>query len=109
MLKHGGDSASGGVLILVSDGKETDRPVIVDVKPMLLSAEVVVHTILISEVADPQLVSLAADTRGRSFFYSGSNDTTDMISAFWSTITDTSDGTPGLFPAEVSEGKMYAD
>ena len=103
MLKDGGDSASGGVLILVSDGKETHRPVIADVKPKLISAEVVVHTFIISDVADSQLMSLAADTRGRSFFYSGSNDTTDMISAFWSTITDTSVGTPGLVPVQVNE------
>lgn len=101
MLKEGDVSANGGVLILVSDGRETERPTITEVKPALVSNGVIVHTILISDKADPQLVDLAADTKGRSFIYSGSQDSTDLVSAFWSTITDNSDGTPGVVPVEV--------
>ena len=102
MLEANGGSASGGTLILVSDGQENRSPRIEAVTPTLKQKSVTVHTILISDKADVKLVKLAADTKGRSFFDTGSIDTTDLLSAFRSTVTDEDSGSPGVAPVEVS-------
>ena len=101
VLEENGGSASGGTLILVSDGKGNSRPYINEVTPTLVQKSVTVHTILISDEAEAKLVKLAADTNGKSFFDSGSIDTTDLLSAFRSTVTDEDSGTPGAAPVEV--------
>ena len=102
MLEANGGSASGGTLILVSDGGENKSPYIRTVTSTLVQKSVTVHTILISNSAEPKLIKLAADTNGKSFFDSGSIDTTDLLSAFRSTVTDEDSGTPGAAPVEVS-------
>ena len=102
MLEANGGSASGGTLILVSDGGENKAPTIRAVTPTLKKKSVTVHTILISNNADAKLVKLAADTKGRSFFDTGSIDTTDLLSAFRSTVNDEDSGSPGAAPVEVS-------
>ncbi|KAI0208410.1 Calcium-activated chloride channel regulator 1 [Lamellibrachia satsuma] len=101
VLEANSGSASGGTLILVSDGGENRRPHISDVTPTLVQKSVTVHTILISDGAEPKLIKLAADTNGKSFFDSGSLDSTELFSAFRSTITDEDSGTPGATPVEI--------
>ena len=102
MLEANGGSASGGTLILVSDGNENEGPTIRSVTPTLKQKSVIVHTFLIGKASDPKLVKLAADTNGRSFFDTGSIDTTDLLSAFRSTVNDEDSGSPGVAPVEVS-------
>ena len=101
VLEANGGSASGGTLILVSDGKENQEPDINAVTPTLVHKSVTVHTILISEAAEPKLIKLAADTNGNSFFDSGSIDSTDLVSAFRSTVSDEDSGIPGAAAVEV--------
>ena len=102
VLEANGASASGGTLILVSDGMENKLPTIETVTPTLMQKSVTVHTILMSDRADMKMISLAANTRGRSFFDSGSINTTDLLSAFRSTVNDEGSGSPGAAPVEVS-------
>ncbi|KAK2175750.1 hypothetical protein NP493_711g03078 [Ridgeia piscesae] len=101
VLEANGGSASGGTLILVSDGGENKAPTIRAVTPTLKKKSVTVHTILISNNADAKLVKLAADTKGKSFFDTGSIDTTDLLSAFRSTVNDEDSGSPGAAPVEI--------
>ncbi|KAI0231358.1 hypothetical protein LSAT2_018261 [Lamellibrachia satsuma] len=101
VLEANGGSASGGTLILVSDGKENQEPDINAVTPTLVQKSVTVHTILISEAAEPKLIKLAADTNGNSFFESGSIDSTDLVSAFRSTVSDEDSGIPGAAAVEI--------
>ena len=71
------------------------------VTPMLIRKEVIVHTILISDKADQKMIKLATSTGGKAFFDSGSYDSTDLQSAFRSTIIDDDEGAPGITPVEV--------
>ena len=102
VLEANGTSASGGVLILVSDGKQNEGPTIERVTPTLMQKSVTVHTILISGKADMKMINLATNTRGRSFFDSGSINTTDLLSAFKATVDEEDSGSPGAAPVEVS-------
>ena len=89
------------MLVLVSDGEENEAPYINDVKPTLLQKGVIVHTILISAQAEKKLVELAAFTNGESFFDSGSTNSTNLQSAFRSTVKDFENDAPGVAPVEV--------
>ena len=102
MLESNQQSASGGVLVLVSDGGENVAPLMAEVKPRLRTKGVIVHTILISDNADPKLVELAAYTGGKSFFDSGASDSTNLQSAFRTTVKEAESDSPGVAPVEVS-------
>ena len=101
VLETGHQPASGGVLVLVSDGWENIGPYIDEVKPTLRSKGVIVHTILTSDDAEPKLVELAAYTRGKSFFDSGASDSTNLQSAFRTTVKEAESESPGVAPVEV--------
>lgn len=102
MLKGNGDSAGGGILILVSDGKESnDYPTMSDVTPGLVSKGVVVHTVLLTNEATNGMIQLAADTNGRSFYDSGLSVSTELLSAFRSSVTGDDSAAPGAAPVEV--------
>lgn len=45
MLKNGTESAKGGVLVLISDGEENEKPLLVDTVDKLIVSEVRVITI----------------------------------------------------------------
>ena len=93
MLEANGASAGGGILILVSDGKEgSDYPRIVDVTPTLIQKRVTVHTVLLTDVADAGMIKLAADTKGTAFYESGLSDSTGLLSAFRKTVSGADSG-----------------
>ncbi|KAI0208298.1 Calcium-activated chloride channel regulator 4A [Lamellibrachia satsuma] len=101
VLEFDGGVASGGILILVSDGQENKPPMMADVTPTLVSKGVIVNTILISDNADQKLVELAAFTKGKSFFDSGSSDSTELQSAFRETVKDSDSEAPGAASVEL--------
>jgi len=87
--------------VLVSDGGENVSPYIAAVKPTLRTKGVIVHTILISDNAEPKLVELSAYTGGKSFFDSGASDSTNLQSAFRTTVKEAESDSPGVAPVEV--------
>ena len=88
-------------MILVSDGAENRSPYIDDVKPTVVNKRIIVHTILVGDKADKRLIKLSAATRGVSFFDSGLYKSSDLESAFRSSVTLFDDGAPGVTPVEV--------
>ena len=102
VLEANGSSASGGTLILVSDGEENRRPYIRKVTSTLVQKSVKVQTLLISDKADTKLIKLAADTNGKSFFDADLYDVSGLLRAFRSIVTDEASGIPGVAPVEVS-------
>ena len=89
------------MLVLVSDGEENRPPYIDEVKPNVYQKVVVVHTILISAAVEKKLVKLAAFTNGKSFFDSVESDSTNLQSAFRSTVEVSESDAPGVAPVEV--------
>ena len=102
MLETNGTSAGGGILILVSDGAEDSKyPRMADVTPMLVRKGVVVHTVLLTDEAAEGMIKLAADTKGKAFYDSGLSDSTDLLSAFRTTVTGGDSAAPGAASVEV--------
>ncbi|KAI0218857.1 Calcium-activated chloride channel regulator 4 [Lamellibrachia satsuma] len=102
VLEANGASAGGGILILVSDGQESGGyPTMSDVTPGLVSKGVVVHTVLLTNEAANGMIQLAADTNGRSFYDSGLSVSTELLSAFRSSVTGDDSAAPGAAPVEV--------
>ena len=101
MLEVDGGSASGGVLLLVSDGEENVAPLIANVTPILVSKGVTVNTVLIGDYADKGLIEVAAFTKGNSFFDSGSSDSTGLQSALKSSIAHSQSSSAGITPVDV--------
>ena len=98
MLEANGTSAGGGTLVLVSDGKETEGPYIVDMMPTLMQKGVTVHTVcFLNEANQKRMNKLAADTKGTAFFDSGSWDSTGL----WDAFTKTDTAGPGVASVEV--------
>lgn len=58
----GTDGVAGSRVIVITDGLENEDPRVADIKPSLISAEIVVDTILLTPEATDELISLAADT-----------------------------------------------
>ncbi|PVD24281.1 hypothetical protein C0Q70_14752 [Pomacea canaliculata] len=79
VLHRGMDNPSGGTLIVISDGEENERPYAEDVMPEVLRKSVVVHTISVTEKADPRMGSISTSSGGQSFFDIGNKDSTGMI------------------------------
>ena len=83
VLEANGASMGGGILILVSDGKEDTPPYIVDVTPNLIKKGVTVLPVLFRTQTDSErLRKLAADTKGTVFSSSGLWDSTGLRDAF---------------------------
>ena len=61
-------------IILITDGQNTNNPDIVDVKPDLIAAGVVVHTIAVMQGATNELRGLSEDTGGNAHTYLGTQD-----------------------------------
>ncbi|XP_019630577.1 PREDICTED: calcium-activated chloride channel regulator 4A-like [Branchiostoma belcheri] len=81
----------GGVLLLVTDGRETTAPRIRDVIPELLRKRVIVATVAYSQNADATLESLAQQTGGPSF-YAARRDSAALDNAFTATFEATAGG-----------------
>ena len=65
MLEKGGESAAGGLVIVFTDGEETNAPYIKDVEAYVRSKNVIVHGLLMDGVADDHdLIKLAEATSG---------------------------------------------
>ncbi|XP_077983917.1 calcium-activated chloride channel regulator 1-like [Glandiceps talaboti] len=122
VLSAGGQDPSGGILLVISDGGENRSPTIAEVLGTVEEAGIVIDTIAYSEQADKNLASLAADTGGMSFFYSGDDDSTALDDAFTTTVINRWDETTGndppiklwseaiLIPAEEEmSGHVYID
>ena len=96
VLEANGASAGGGILILVSDGKEGSGPLIVDVTPTLIKKRVTVHTVLLTDDADEKMIKLAADTKGTAFYESGLSDSTGLLNAFRKTVIGADSGAASI-------------
>ncbi|KAK2180607.1 hypothetical protein NP493_436g02010 [Ridgeia piscesae] len=89
VLEATGTSMGGGTLVLVSDGKETKSPNIVDVTPILIQKGVIVHTAVFrNSTGSELLIKLAAATKGTAFDESGLMDSTGLWDAFRKTETE---------------------
>jgi len=62
ILEQNGGQTKGSRVVLLTDGEETLDPKVAIVKPQLLAAGINVDTVLLSNKADPVLISLAAST-----------------------------------------------
>ncbi|KAF6020746.1 hypothetical protein EB796_020902 [Bugula neritina] len=82
LLEQNGGQTKGSRVVLLTDGEETIDPKVKVVKPKLLTAGINVDTVLLSNKADPVLISLAASTGGLSFFASGDDLSTSLDDAF---------------------------
>ncbi|KAG0428774.1 hypothetical protein HPB47_024257, partial [Ixodes persulcatus] len=69
VLESNGTLASGGTLILISDGIENGSPLIADVFPTVLAKGVIVHTFAIGPTADAKLQNVALQTGGTAYFF----------------------------------------
>ncbi|XP_078612819.1 calcium-activated chloride channel regulator 1-like [Branchiostoma floridae x Branchiostoma japonicum] len=81
----------GGVLLLVTDGRENQDPRIRDVMPELIRKRVIVATVAYSQNADATLESLALQTGGPSF-YAARRDSAALDNAFTATFEATAGG-----------------
>ena len=95
-LTDSGENTQGSILLLVSDGQERNSPFIRDVTNDVMAAGVVVWSVAFTEESDIQMVKLAADTGGRSFFYSGRDDSTALVDAFAESSLKSGDTTNAL-------------
>ncbi|XP_077990634.1 calcium-activated chloride channel regulator 1-like [Glandiceps talaboti] len=86
VLEKGGKSAAGGILFLVSDGEENEKPSIEDVIDDLSDGGIIVDTMAQSDEADQGLAELSDQTGGRAYWYSESDVSTAMHDGFTDTI-----------------------
>ena len=89
-------------MILVSDGQETGDLRISDVTPDLVRKGVIVDTIQIDIEDAVGMTQLAIDTNGKSFYDSGSSESTDLLSALKSSLVGDDSAAPGDARVEVS-------
>ncbi|XP_070559828.1 calcium-activated chloride channel regulator 1-like isoform X2 [Ptychodera flava] len=87
VLRAGELDPAGAAILVISDGGENRSPTIPEIHDVIEESGVVIDTIAYSEQADENLASLAANTGGMSFFYSGDDDSTVLDDAFTTTVT----------------------
>lgn len=63
------ETPEGGIIVLISDGIENEKPHLKDVLPQLTAAKVEVSTLALGTEADDQLEMLATATRGKAFSF----------------------------------------
>lgn len=80
------DKQSGGTIILITDGKENERPFLSDFKAQLGKKGVVVHSLAYGQRAEQSIAELSKVTGGKTFFYSGRKDSTALIDGLAATI-----------------------
>ncbi|CAN8001229.1 unnamed protein product, partial [Ixodes hexagonus] len=69
VLEENGTSATGGTIILVSDGEENYKPYIADQLPEVVSKGVIVHTFALGSEADMKLQDVALQTGGTAYTF----------------------------------------
>ncbi|XP_052061931.1 calcium-activated chloride channel regulator 1-like isoform X2 [Mytilus californianus] len=72
-------NANGSIIYLATDGEENEAPLIADVQPTLVSNGITIHSLAISNDADPKIQDLASATGGKSYFYSASTDNSTAL------------------------------
>ncbi|XP_064594617.1 calcium-activated chloride channel regulator 1-like [Liolophura sinensis] len=82
VLSRDGQDPAGGVILLVSDGKENRPPWLANVRNQVISSNVIVDTIAITEEADQKIEVLAKVTQGSSYFFSDKGDSNALNEAF---------------------------
>ncbi|XP_077863449.1 calcium-activated chloride channel regulator 3A-1-like, partial [Saccoglossus kowalevskii] len=105
VLEDGGQSARGGILLLITDGQENEYPNIDTVKPDLISKGVAVDTIALSSNADDKLATLSNDTRGLSYWESEDQQSTALNDAITATITTRLGGSQSV-PLQLVSSKV---
>lgn len=80
------DSKAGGTIILITDGKENERPFLADFHHELQAKGVVVHSLAYGQRAEQSIAQLSKDTGGKTFFYSGRKDSTAFIDGLAATV-----------------------
>ncbi|XP_076448467.1 calcium-activated chloride channel regulator 4-like [Babylonia areolata] len=75
-----------GSIILITDGKENERPFLTDFQPKILSKGVVVHSLSYGQRAEQSIAQLSRRTGGKLFFYSGRKDSTALIDGLAATL-----------------------
>ena len=68
---------------------------------MLIAKQVTVFTVLISAVADAQLLDVAASTHGIAYFDTGADNSTDLVDAFRTIAAMDDTALPGTVPVQV--------
>ncbi|KAK3105206.1 hypothetical protein FSP39_019722 [Pinctada imbricata] len=88
MIRDHGSVVAGARIMLVTDGKENEEPKMNDVCPILVSHEIVIDDVMVTDEADPNIEKMSSDTGGKSYFYTGFNNPTVMDTAFDSLVPD---------------------
>ncbi|VDI07292.1 Hypothetical predicted protein [Mytilus galloprovincialis] len=84
-------NVNGSIIYLATDGQENRAPYIADVQPTLLSNGITVHSLAISNAADPKIQDLAFASGGKSYFYSASSaNSTALLDALTEPFKDLS-------------------
>ncbi|KAK3102098.1 hypothetical protein FSP39_008730 [Pinctada imbricata] len=99
-LTDAGETTEGSVILLISDGDERNSPKIRDVRQEVEDAGVVVTSLAFTDQSDIQMIELAASTGGRSFLYSGLENSTVLLDAFALSTAQTGDTTNALILIE---------
>ena len=87
MIHSSKTSTDGSSIFLITDGEENTAPFIKDVKQDIIAAGIKVHTLAYGNAADPKIERIARATQGRSYFYSGAENSTGLSEAFANLLT----------------------
>ncbi|KAH3810353.1 hypothetical protein DPMN_138744 [Dreissena polymorpha] len=69
MLKDKFGTAENAEIILMSDGQDGNAQMLRTGTQMAIESKVVIHTVSISQQADPVMIALAANTSGKLYTY----------------------------------------
>ncbi|KAL8565740.1 hypothetical protein ACOMHN_018657 [Nucella lapillus] len=80
------DGEPGGTIILITDGKENERPFLTDFQLKLQKQGVVVHSLAYGQGAEKSIAQLSRKTGGKTFYYSGRKGSTALIDGLAATV-----------------------
>ncbi|XP_038061541.1 calcium-activated chloride channel regulator 1-like isoform X2 [Patiria miniata] len=86
VLSEGGMDPAGGIILLITDGKENVRPNVADIMDTIISSGVIVDTLAFSQNADGLLPGLSQATGGKTYFYSDEVGSNTLYEAFAATM-----------------------
>ncbi|XP_022080609.1 epithelial chloride channel protein-like [Acanthaster planci] len=81
------DSAVG-IILLITDGQENEKPFVADVMDDIVESKVIVYTLAFTQAADHILPKLSEATGGKAYFYSndGGSESNALDEAFAATM-----------------------
>ncbi|XP_006812945.1 calcium-activated chloride channel regulator 1-like [Saccoglossus kowalevskii] len=82
------NTTKGGVLFVITDGQENEKPYIRDVMDIVVEAGIVVDTLAFSKQADAQLTIISEITGGRAYYSPESSNSTALHDAFFTSVVD---------------------